>query len=150
MRTDLAAIAIFALTLAGADDPAPPHPARAVMDRQVADWNRGDLDGFCATYWNSPKLVFVSGGEKTEGWTPMRDRYRKRYQGEGKAMGKLAFDDLEVEPLGPEHAFARGRWELTFADGKTAGGRFTVILRKLREGWRIVHDHTSADKDSAP
>jgi hypothetical protein len=29
-------------------------------------------------------------------------------------------------------------------DGKRPSGLFTLILRKLPEGWRIVHDHTSS------
>ncbi len=123
----------------------PEEAARKLLDAQVADWNRKDLDGFCEGYWKSPGLVFQSSGEKTVGWDGMRDRYRKRYQGEGKEMGTLAFNDLEIEALGPESAFARGRWELALSGGKTAGGRFTVILRKKPEGWKIVHDHTSAD-----
>ncbi|MDB5351113.1 MAG: repeat protein [Planctomycetota bacterium] len=129
---------------ADADDPAIGE-IRAVLDRQVADWNRKDLDAFCEGYWNSPKLVFQSAGDRTEGWQAMRERYRKRYQGEGREMGTLAFLKLEIEPLGAASAFARGRWQLTLSDGKTVGGLFTLILRKRPEGWRIIHDHTSSD-----
>ena len=145
MPMKIALLAILATAVA-ADDSA--NDVRVLLDRQVADWNRKDLDGFCAGYWRSPKLVFQSGGDKVEGWEAMRSRYRKRYQGEGKAMGALAFREVEVEPLGPDSAFARGRWELQFADGKKAGGRFTLILRKTADGWRIAHDHTSADSES--
>lgn len=119
---------------------------RAVLDRQVADWNRGDLDGFLAGYWNSPKVVFQSGGRRYDGWEAMRDRYRRRYRAEGRAMGRLAFTALEIEPLGPEAVLARGRWQLAMPDGSAPGGLFTVIFRKLPEGWKIVHDHTSADE----
>ncbi len=127
---------------------------RAVLDRQVADWNRGDLDAFLAGYWNSPKVVFQSGGQRIDGWEAMRDRYRRRYRAEGRAMGQLVFSGLDIEPLGPEAALARGRWQLTMPDGSTPGGLFTVIFRKFPEGWKIVHDHTSADDpkpaDAAP
>lgn len=116
---------------------------RAVLDRQVEAWNRGDLDGFMTTYWDSPKVVFQSGPDRTEGWTAMRDRCRERYQGEGKEMGRLDFRDVEVERLGDDAAWVRGRWRLTLKDGKAPQGLFTLILRKLPEGWRIVHDHTS-------
>jgi ketosteroid isomerase-like protein len=119
---------------------------RAVLDRQVTDWNKGDLDGFLTGYWNSPKVVFQSGGQRFDGWAAMRDRYRRRYQAEGRAMGRLVFSALDVESLGPEAVLARGRWQLTMPDGATPGGLFTVIFRKLPEGWKIVHDHTSADE----
>jgi ketosteroid isomerase-like protein len=122
---------------------------RTVLDRQVADWNKGDLDSFLTGYWNSPKVVFQSGGQRQVGWSAMRERYRRRYQGEGKAMGQLAFTGLEIEPLGPDSILARGGWQLTMPDGTKPGGLFTLIFRRLPEGWRIVHDHTSAE-ETAP
>ena len=96
-------------------------------------------------YWNSPELTFFSGGAATKGWQPTLDRYRKRYQSAGSEMGKLAFDDLQVTVFDNDAAFVRGRWRLTMSNGKQPGGLFTLILRRKPEGWRIVHDHTSAD-----
>jgi beta-aspartyl-peptidase (threonine type) len=116
---------------------------RKVLDRQVTEWNKGNLDGFLETYWYSPKVIFQSGADRNEGWEAMRARYRKRYQGEGREMGRLAFSGLDVIVFTPESAFARGRWKLTLSDGKTPSGLFTVILRKLPEGRRIIQDHTS-------
>jgi ketosteroid isomerase-like protein len=118
----------------------------AVLERQVDDWNKGDLDAFLSGYWNSPKVVFQSGGQRFDGWEAMRQRYRRRYQAQGRAMGQLAFSALDVEALGPEAVLARGRWRLTLPDGTKPGGLFTVIFRKFPEGWKIVHDHTSAEE----
>jgi ketosteroid isomerase-like protein len=123
---------------------------REVLDRQVADWNQGNLDAFLAGYWNSPKVVFQSGGQRSDGWEAMRDRYRRRYQAEGKAMGRLAFSALEIEPLGPEVMLVRGGWRLTMPDGTNPGGLFTLIVRKFPEGWKIVHDHTSSEEPPRP
>lgn len=117
---------------------------RAVLDRQVERWNAADLDGFADTYWRSPELVFQSGGDRALGWDAMRERYRRRYEGEGKTMGRLEFRDLEVRPLDSRSGYAFGRWQLTMPDGSTPSGLFTVILRRRPEGWRIVHDHTSS------
>jgi len=64
-------------------------------------------------------------------------------------MGTLAFKEVEVEGLADDSAFARGRWELQFREGKPIGGRFTLILRAFPEGWRVVHDHTSVDASAA-
>ena len=119
---------------------------REVLDRQVVDWNKGDLDAFLAGYWHSPKVVFQSGGQRSNGWEAMRDRYRRRYQAERKAMGRLAFSTIEIEPLGPEAMLVRGGWRLTMPDGTKPGGLFTLIVRKFPEGWKIVHDHTSAEE----
>jgi beta-aspartyl-peptidase (threonine type) len=113
-----------------------------VLDDQVAAWNRSDLEGFMAGYWKSPKLTFSSGNAKLQGWQATFDRYKQRYQSEGREMGKLGFSELEIEPLGPNSAFVRGRFQLKMAK-ESPTGLFTLIFRKLPEGWRIVHDHTS-------
>jgi len=118
---------------------------RAVWTAQVEAWNRGDLDGFMAGYWKSPELVFFSTGTETRGWQATLDRYRARYQAEGKQMGTLAFPELDIVALGPESAMARGRWRLKMPDGKESSGMTSVIFRKLPEGWHIVHDHSSAE-----
>jgi len=115
---------------------------RAVLDAQVEAWNRGDLEGFMAGYWKSPELTFYSGKDIQQGWQATLDRYRKRYQGEGREMGKLTFRDLKIELIGTDHAWVRGRFELVTSKDKPAG-LFTLVCRKLPEGWRIVHDHTS-------
>src|SRR4029450_2197761 len=103
---------------------------RAVLAAQVEAWNRGDLEGYMAGYWKSPDLVFFSNGEETRGWQATLDRYRKRYQGAGKQMGVLDFPQMDVVPLGPDAALARGRWRLKMPDGKALTGMTTVILRK--------------------
>lgn len=115
---------------------------RAVMDAQVTAWNHHDLEGFMAGYWKSPELTFFSGTSETQGWEPTLERYRRSYQAEGHAMGTLSFSDLQIESLGADAAFVRGKFQLVTPDGKQPHGVFTLIFRKFPEGWRIVHDHT--------
>jgi beta-aspartyl-peptidase (threonine type) len=113
-----------------------------LLQDQAAAWNQGDLNGFMAGYWKSAKLSFISGADKTSGWQATKERYQKKYQGTGNEMGKLTFSDLEIELLAPDSAFVRGRFQLVRSKDRPSG-RFTLIIRKLPEGWRIVHDHTS-------
>lgn len=115
---------------------------RAVLDAQVAAWNRGDIDGFMEGYWRSPETVFVSGDTVTHGWQTVLDRYKKGYDTREK-MGTLTFSDLEIKVMSKDMAVATGRWQLARA-ADTPHGRFTLIFRKTSEGWRIVHDHTSS------
>jgi ketosteroid isomerase-like protein len=115
-----------------------------VLQHQQDAWNRHDLEGFVAGYWNSPELTFFSGARITLGWQPTLDRYRKSYQSEGREMGRLEFLDLNIAALAPDSAFVRGAWKLTMPDGKTLHGLFTLVFRRLPDGWKIVHDHTSA------
>jgi beta-aspartyl-peptidase (threonine type) len=115
----------------------------AVLEAQAAAWNKGDLKSFMAGYWKSPDLTFYSGKDKTRGWQATLERYEKRYQAEGKEMGKLTFTELDIDVLGPDSAVVRGRWKVVTSK-ETLGGLFTLIFKKMPEGWRIVHDHTSA------
>jgi uncharacterized protein (TIGR02246 family) len=115
-----------------------------VLRTQQEAWNHHDLDGFMAGYWNSAELTFFSGAKQTAGWQATLDRYRATYASPGHEMGTLEFSELRIEMLGPEAAFVRGEWHLTMPDGKTPHGLFTLIFRKFPEGWKIVHDHTSA------
>jgi ketosteroid isomerase-like protein len=116
-----------------------------VLARQQDAWNRHDLDSFMSGYWNSPELTFFSGANAISGWQPTLERYRKRYQSEGGEMGHLHFSDLQITPLASDAAFVRGAWRLTMSDGRTPHGLFTLIFRRLPDGWKIVHDHTSAE-----
>lgn len=115
---------------------------RAVLDRQVQAWNRGDLEGFMQGYWRSPTLTFFSGGTTVSGWEQTLGRYRNRYQTAGNEMGKLEFRDLNIELLGPSAAFVRGQFHLTMSSGESKG-LFTLTFRKIGGRWKIVHDHTS-------
>ena len=119
-------------------------PVRALLDAQVAAWNRGDLEGFMAGYWRSPELVFCSGATVSKGWDATLARYRQRYQAEGREMGRLGFDAIEVLAMGADAAAARGAWRLRVSDGKQPHGLFTLLLRRVDGAWRIVHDHTSS------
>jgi ketosteroid isomerase-like protein len=139
------AAAVLLLSPLAAAASADAAPVRAVLDAQLAAWNRGDLDAFMETYWKSPELVFQSNAATTRGWQATVERYRKRYLSEGREMGQLRFEELEVQVLARGVAFARGAWRLAFRQGKTAQGRFTLLLRERPEGWRIVYDHSSGE-----
>ena len=139
-------IAAVWLSAAGLAQAGGPEAAiRKVLQSQVEAWNRRDLEAFMAGYWNSPELTFFSGATVTQGWQPTLERYRKKYQSAGTEMGKLEFQDLQVEMLGPKAAFVRGKFLLTLSDGKQPHGLFTLVFREFPEGWRIIHDHSSGE-----
>jgi ketosteroid isomerase-like protein len=116
---------------------------RALLTAQVADWNRGDIDGFMRGYWNSPETIFAGASGVSRGWQTVLDHYHKNYP-DRAAMGHLDFSELEITPLGNDAALILGRWHLT-RDAGPAGGIFTLVARRFPEGWRIIHDHTSTD-----
>ena len=129
-------------------EPAGNEPAvaeiRAVLHAQQDAWNRGDIDAFMNGYARSASTAFVSEDSVTRGWETVRDRYKKKYSNAAE-MGKLTFSELEITVLCPDAAVALGHWELERANDRPQG-RFTLIFKRLPEGWRIVQDHTSAAK----
>jgi len=60
-------------------------------------------------------------------------------------MGVLAFSEIEVRPLARGVALATGKFTLHRSTdaGGDALGRFTLILKRTPDGWKIIHDHTS-------
>ena len=115
---------------------------RSVLRAQQDAWNRGDIDGFMNGYARSASTVFVSEDTIRRGWETVRERYRKKYSDRAK-MGTLAFSDLEIMLLSPDAGVVLGRWSLKRANDQPHG-RFTLIFKRLPEGWRIVQDHTSS------
>jgi len=113
-----------------------------VLHAQQDAWNRGDIDAFMNGYWRSDKTVFVSGDDVERGWQKVLDRYKKKYSDRAK-MGTLRFSNLEITSLSDDSAIALGSWQLK-REHDEPHGRFTLIFRRIPEGWRIIHDHTSA------
>ncbi|RPJ82661.1 MAG: DUF4440 domain-containing protein [Acidobacteria bacterium] len=116
---------------------------RSALEASAAEWNKGNLDGYMSVYWNSPDLTFSSGANTTRGYRDALDRYKRNYQAPGREMGQLDYSGVSVEILCPGTAFVRGSWRLKQSGGKEPHGVFTLLVKKLPEGWRIVHDHSS-------
>jgi len=135
----LSAIAVFSLFL-GMASATDLTAIRAVLDGQVAAWNRGDIDDYMAGYANSDATMFV-GTDVTRGWTKVRDRYKAKYDSPAK-MGTLTFSDVDLRPLGDDDVVVTGAWKLARA-ADAPHGRFTLIFHRRPEGWRIVYDHSS-------
>jgi uncharacterized protein (TIGR02246 family) len=116
--------------------------ARKLLTDQVTTWNAGDVEGFMKGYWNSDSTEFVSGGNIVRGYRQVLARYKKTYDTREK-MGKLEFADLQIRTISPKFVLATGVWKLYRAKDQP-WGRFTLLIEKKSEGWRIIHDHTSS------
>jgi ketosteroid isomerase-like protein len=142
------AIALFALFVPSkaaarlADHGNAEGAIRDLLRHQVEAWNRGDIEAFMNGYARSDKTTFVSGDDLRHGWKTVLERYQARYPDEAH-MGTLGFGDLQISMLSSDAAVTTGRWHLKRAKDNPHG-RFTLILRRLPEGWRIVHDHSSS------
>jgi beta-aspartyl-peptidase (threonine type) len=115
-----------------------------VLVSQVEAWNKGNIEGFMQGYWNSPELTFISGSTLTKGWEPTLARYKKNYQQGGNEMGHLEFQDLTIDLLSRRAAVVTGKWGLSMSSGKNPHGFFTLVFKRMPNGWKIVQDHTSS------
>jgi ketosteroid isomerase-like protein len=119
-----------------------------VLNSQQAAWNRGDVDAFLVGYWRSPELTFSGSSGVARGWDGVLARYKRNYP-DRAAMGQLDFSELEFRFLGPDAALVLGRWHLK-REKDEPGGVFTLVWQRFPEGWKIVHDHTSALAPAKP
>jgi len=141
LAMSLADVSVFAL-LPQNHDSKNEMAIRAVLDAQAAAWNRGDIEGYMDGYDRSPNTEFVSGDRINRGWQAVLDRYKKSYDSREK-MGGLTFSELEITVLSKDAALVLGRWRLKRANDEPHG-TFSLLFRKTKAGWRIVHDHSSS------
>jgi uncharacterized protein (TIGR02246 family) len=124
---------------------APPETEiRAVLDASAAAWNRADIPTFVSYYENSPDLTFV-GKTVSRGYDGVLERYRKAYP-TPEAMGYLTFSGITVRLISKDLAIVVGRFHLkrTDAGGGDSSGIYTLVMKRFRAGWKIIHDHTSS------
>jgi hypothetical protein len=93
-------------------------------------------------YARSASTIFITEDTVRRSWQTVRDRYREKYSDRAK-MGMLTFSALDITLLSLDSALVLGSWKLQWAKDRPHG-RFTLIFKRLPEGRRIVHDHTSA------
>lgn len=139
MISKLPALFLFAALAASAATVE--EQVRAVLDKQVAAWNKGDTEGFLDGY--ASDTIFV-GERMTRGVEDLRNRYQSRYPTRA-AMGKLTFHDVEIHELGKDAAYVIGRWQLERdkEGGGDTSGVFSLVFRRTAIGWKIVLDHTN-------
>jgi len=114
----------------------------AVLKEQDEAWNRGDLDGFLKYYDHTGELVFIGSTGEIRDYQVLKSKYEKRYKTADANFGKLTFSELKVEQLSKGLVRAWGKWQVE-QKSETQSGWFSLILRKTKEGWRIIHDHSS-------
>jgi L-asparaginase / beta-aspartyl-peptidase len=118
---------------------------KAITEQQSA-WNQADINAFLTAYWHSPDVTFSGTSGLIRGWDAVLARYKKTYV-DHESMGQLNFSQLEFRFLGKDAALVLGHWHLTRAKGDI-GGVFSLVWQRFPEGWRIIHDHTSAVPDA--
>ena len=111
-----------------------------LMTESAAAWNRADMAGHVAMYTDAATMM--SGQGPRGGRDVIRGMLERSFWVDGKPTATLSFSDLAVTPLGAEHAMMTGAFLLTFPDGKTTNGRYTLVWVRENGQWRVMHDHS--------
>jgi ketosteroid isomerase-like protein len=112
----------------------------SVMQKSADDWNKGDLAGFMVSYDDSATMMSKHG---LIGKDSMMIHYRQTYFKAGAARQKLTFDQLKVQPLAGDYVLLFGRFTLSGNKLPTLSGWFSLVCVHRKNGWKILHDHTS-------
>jgi uncharacterized protein (TIGR02246 family) len=117
----------------------------AMLVRAAANWNRGDLDAFVDDYLPGDTTTFIGRGV-LRGPTAIRSAYAPRFA-PGGTRDSLSFILLDVDPLAPDVANVIATYVLARRvagrDSVTARGPTSLVMRRVKGRWRIVHDHSS-------
>jgi uncharacterized protein (TIGR02246 family) len=124
----------------------PPPPARnlrteviAELERAVAAWNTGDLNGFIALY--DDDATFSLADSFLQGRAAIREFYAPLFQ-PGATREALSFDQFDVEVLSLDVVLVRGIYRASQRTETVRRGTTTLILRRVLNHWRIIHDQT--------
>ncbi|PIQ19741.1 MAG: hypothetical protein COW65_19040 [Cytophagales bacterium CG18_big_fil_WC_8_21_14_2_50_42_9] len=125
--------------------PDSPHQVDTELIRQsllasTTDWNKGDLDRFLSVYDSAATFMTAKG---LIGLDTLKAHYQKNYFTGTQPKQQLAFQELQVKPLGNMYALVTGKFVLTGAGQPEQSGRFSLVFHLTNAGWRILHDHSS-------
>jgi len=147
MRTTLrflAAVLGAALAVSGAaaESMSPDEAELRRLLRESADaFNAGDLPGHLASYDES--VTFMTKDGPRPGVAPIEKAFRERYFKDGKPKQQLRFEQEAIRFLSTDVALMTGRYVLSGGDEPELTGWFTTIWTRTKDGWRVVHDHSS-------
>jgi ketosteroid isomerase-like protein len=104
-----------------------------------------DADAVDKIYWNSPQLLmFNRNGTITRGWEQMHANRVATYATVSEV--KLTTRNVNVQMMGRDGAVLSCLWSQSQKnDGRleAANGRMTLVFRRIKNEWKIIHLHTS-------
>lgn len=126
----------------------PNDPVTAALAGYRAAVLAKDVDAFCALYDADIHVFDMWGRWQHQGLAAWRAMAEGWFGSLGDERVVVEFSDVHAEHSGDlafGHAFARFSAEA--ADGtrlRSLDNRLTLVMRRQADGWKIVHEHTSA------
>ncbi len=109
---------------------------------------KADVKAVTGVYQNSPRLVlFNNNGTVTKGWEQLRLNRESSYK-DVKDV-KLDVSEVAITMLGRDGAVVTALWRQSQTykgEPETATGRMTLVFKRVANGWKAIHLHTSPDR----
>lgn len=120
---------------------------KAAFDRLVEGINQVDAEKVMGVYNNSGKTLFFNyNGSATIGWQNMYNNRKASYA--NRKNVSLEVTGLRIEILSPTSAYVSCKWKQTQefkGELEQSTGRMTLVFKKLKGSWKVLHLHTSPD-----
>lgn len=108
--------------------------------KQEDCWNKQDMTCYCEAYADLDSVRTISRAGLTYGKENILNDYLKWPK---DRMGKLHFDQMNIERISKSHYFVTGRFNLTYDNSEVRSGYFSAIMIKHEGEWKILTDHSS-------
>ena len=117
--------------------------AQTFVRQYVEAINRADAPAIMEMYARVPEVTSADNTDITRGW----DAIRKDAASLAQNRYRMELGTVDVVPLGPDHALAVA--EVTYTFGTPQGslrvrGVLTLVLQKIGDAWKVIHDHSSS------
>lgn len=144
MRTKIRFLLLLLVSLsfsASAGNKKNERAIRTMLAAQVAEWNKGKIEGYMHGYWENDSLVFIGAKGPRYGYDVTLKKYKEAYPDEAH-MGQLTSTITRLQKLSGKYYFVIGTWSLKRSAGDV-GGSYTLLLKKIKGHWVIITDHSS-------
>lgn len=124
---------------------------RAEVGRYIKAVNSGNARTLADLYVRTPGVSSVRDGGIARGWSEILKLVEDLHRQAGRITMRV--DSVAVAPLGNDAgvAFFPYSWTLGARTGaRTLRGAMTLVYERTRQGWRVVHDHTSTLRGPEP
>ena len=114
---------------------------KTVLNSTAEGWNANDLSKYLAAYVPEAEEMTANGPKGGVGH--IEQTMKSGFWKGGTPEQKLRFESVKVTLLGKKNALVTGRYVLTGGGKPDTTGWFTTVWVKAKQGWRMMHDHSS-------
>jgi len=110
------------------------------MNKAADEWNKGHLDAFMSLYDPSATMMMPTG---PVGMGGIKGLYETKYFKDGMPKQNLKYTEMQVRMLGDNYALLTGGFTLYGNNLPERSGRYSLVMQQTKDGWKILHDHSS-------